>query len=170
MSPTKYKAYIDDGTREIPLYNQFNKLICKIHIRPSDISILDRYDDLVKNLETILAPLREMSINNDGTAKFEEDWQALKQAETDLKRRLNTLFDMDEADEIFATRNPFSSVGGNFFCANVIKGIGSVIVEAVNDEMELSRERTAPYLDDLDDEEPVNREVTGDDRTATAST
>jgi len=179
----QYKGRIDDGTREIPLYNQFDKLICKIHIRPADFSILDRYDDLVRNLESILAPLKNISINNDGTAKFEKDWQTMKEVEAELKHRLNIFFDMDEADQIFATRYPFSSVGGTFFCINVIKGIGEVMAEAVSDEMELSRQRTSEYLDDLDDlsEEtkdkiekglasiqPIPREVNGDDRTATA--
>lgn len=145
----EYKAVIDDGTREIPLVNKFGKLICKIYIRPADISILDRYEDLTKDFASLVEPLKKMELNADGTAAFEKDWQILKGVESELKNRINALFDMEEADDIFAKRNPFSSVGGKFFCESVIEVIGGVISEAVEDELKLSQERTAKYLDDI---------------------
>lgn len=161
----EYKGVIDDGTREIPLVNKFGKLICKIYIRPADLSILDRYNELAADFPSIVEPLKKLSIKNDGTATFEDDWQILKSVEVELKRRINALFDMDEADDIFATRNPFSSIGGKFFCENIIEGIGSIITEAVEDEMKLSKQRTDKYLSDI---QPTTPEVSGDDRTATA--
>ena len=167
MAIKEYKGIIDDGTREIPLYNNFGKLICRIHIRPADFSILDRYNDLSKDLDKVLAPLKDIDIKNDGTAKFDKDWQVVKKVEAELMRRINALFDMDEAEDIFATRNPFSSVGGRFFCLNVISAIGEIITEAVNDEMELSRQRTDLYLDDI---QPEDREVGGDVRKTTTGT
>lgn len=156
------RGIIDDGTREIPLVNKFGKLICNIHIRPADLSILDRYTQLTTDFQTIVEPLKDINIGNDGTASFEEDWKILKAVEAEMKQRINALFDMDEADEIFAKRNPFSSVGGKFFCESVIETIGNLIADAVEEEMELSRKRTEKYLDD------IQPEVDGDDRTVTA--
>lgn len=160
MELKEYKGIIDDGTRKIPLVNKFGKLICNIYIRPADISILDRYEDLTKDFADIVKPLKNLDINADGTAEFEKDWAALKEVETELKRRINGLFDMEEADAIFAKRNPFSSVGGKFFCESVIEVIGGVISEAVEDELKLSQKRTEKYLHDV---QPL-REVTDDDR------
>lgn len=156
------RGIIDDGTREIPLVNKFGKLICNIYIRPADLSILDRYTQLTTDFQTIVEPLKDINIGNDGTASFEEDWKILKAVEAEMKQRINALFDMDEADEIFAKRNPFSSVGGKFFCESVIETIGNLIADAVEEEMELSRKRTEKYLDD------IQPEVDGDDRTVTA--
>ena len=34
---------LDDGTKEITLVNPYGKVICKLHIRPGDVSIYDRY-------------------------------------------------------------------------------------------------------------------------------
>lgn len=165
MSIKEYKGVIDDGTREIPLVNKFGKLICNIYIRPADLSILDRYNQLAADFKSIVEPLKALDIKNDGTATFDDDWQVLKSVEDELKRRVNALFDMDEADDIFAKRSPFSSVGGKFFCESVIEVIGDIIVEAVEDEMKLSKQRTDKYLSDI---QPTTPEVSGDDRAVTA--
>lgn len=152
----EYKGIVDDGTRKIPIVNRYGKLICNIYIRPADLSILDRYNQLASDFQNIVAPLNDLSIKNDGTASFEQDWEVLKSVEGQLKQRINELFDMDEADEIFAKRNAFSSVGGKFFCENVIEAIGKLIVDAVEEEMKLSQKRTEKYLHDI---QPV--EVSG---------
>lgn len=166
MSIKEYKGVIDDGTREIPLVNKFGKLICNIYIRPADLSILDRYNQLAADFKDIVKPLEKLNIERDGTAAFDADWQILKSVEDELKRRINALFDMDEANDIFAKRNPFSSVGGKFFCESVIEVIGGIITEAVEDEMKLSKQRTDKYLADI---QPTTApEVNGNDRAVTA--
>lgn len=144
------RGVIDDGTREIPLYNKFGKLICKVHVRPADYSIIDRYNALMKDFDAVVAPLKKISIKNDGTAAFDRDWDIIKKVEADLMTKLNALFDMDEAEEIFATRNPFSSVGGEFFCIRVLTALGKLITEAIEEETELSKKRMSKHLKDLE--------------------
>ena len=148
MKTTVLRGVVNDGTREIPLVNKFGKLICNVYLRPSDFSILDRYEALMSDFADIVKPLEGLDIKNDGTAAFDEGWAALKQVEGELKRRINALFDMEEADDIFAKRNPFSSVGGEFFCTRVLYALGAVIEQAVKEEADLSRQRMAKYLKD----------------------
>lgn len=152
------QGVIDDGTKEITLVNKYGELICKVHIRPSDLSIIDRYKDFEKDFDKIVEPLKSLDIKNDGTALFEKDWKILKSVETTLVQRINNLFDIDNAVEIFAKRNPFSSVGGEFFCAKVLHALEDLVVRAINEEAQLSNERTAKYLSDL----PENSEVNAD--------
>lgn len=165
MSIKELRGIIDDGTREIPLVNKFGKLICNIYIRPADISILDRYNALAADFKDIVEPLKDINIKNDGSAAFDEEWAIMKSVEAELKARINALFDMEEADEIFKNRSPFSSVGGKFFCESVIEVIGEIITEAVKEEMALSKERTDKWLSDI---QAANPEVNDDVRTATA--
>ena len=153
------QGVVDDGTREIPIVNKFGKLICNVYIRPSDLSIIDRYQNLVTDFDEIVKPLESLDIKNDGTAFVDSDWQILKSVENNLKQRINELFDMEEADEIFAKRNPFSSIGGEFFCAKVLQALENVIVSAINEEAELSNERTAKYLSDLPENSGVNADA-----------
>ena len=142
------RGVVDDGTKEIPLVNKFGKLICNVYIRPADFSIIDRYNALMKDFETVVEPLKNLDIKNDGTAAFERDWETLKSVESELKSRINALFDMEEADDIFAKRNAFSSVGGQFFCERVLNALGEVIAEAIEDETNASKQRMAKYLAD----------------------
>lgn len=144
------KVIIDDGTQEIPILNKFGKHICNIYIRPADIAILDRYQALMRDFDQIIAPLQNLDINADGTASFDKDWKTLKEVENRVKRKIDELFDMEEADAIFATRNPFSSVGGEFFCSRVLKALAAVITDAVERETKASQKRMAKYLKDVE--------------------
>ena len=146
---TQVKGVIDDGTKAIPIENKFGKKICTIYVRPGDLSIIDRYNEVIKTLPGIFEPLKEMDIKNDGTAKLDDDWEKLKQVEEALYQQLNFLFDMNETDEIFAKRNPFSSVNGRYFCEIIIKLLGDIISEGITEEVAKTQRRTQKYLDDL---------------------
>lgn len=143
------RGVVDDGTRKIPIENQFGKHICDIYMRPADVSIIDRYNALKADFGDIVKPLEGLSLKADGSAAMDEDWAVLKKVERDLMDRINALFDIEEADEIFAKRSPFSSVGGTFFCVNVLNTLGGIITEAIEEETRLSRQRMSKYLDDL---------------------
>ena len=146
----KSSVVIDDGTREIRLVNKFGKEICKIHIRPADFSIIDRYNAMMMDFDTLIEPLKALSLSNDGTVEFEQDWQTLKMVENTLKDRINELFDMDEADAIFAKRNPFSSINGTFYCVQVLNALQQMVAEAVEEEAKKSEQRMSKYLDDIE--------------------
>lgn len=141
---------LDDGTKEITLTNLYGRVICTLHIRTSDISIFDRYNDLIHDLDSLVQPLKALSIKADGTSTLEEDIKKLKAVEEVIKRKIDTLLDTDgEADAIFATRNPFSSVGGRFFVENVLDVLGNVIAQGVQEEAQKAQKRMAKYLSDI---------------------
>lgn len=144
-----YAITIDDGTREFPICNTFGKHIGTVYFRPADISILDRYKTVIDRLPNDLTELSQISITNDGQAAESEGWATLKRVEKKLKDEINFLFDTDSADSLFETRNPFSSIGGEFYITRVLDALGGVIKEAVEEEAKLSNERLNKYLDDL---------------------
>lgn len=152
MGDTMKKVVIDDGTREIPIVNQFDQPICKIYMRPADLSILDRYETVMKDLPNVVKPLEALSIEANGEATYEADRAIMKKVEEDLYDRINALFDIEEAEQIFAKRNPFSSVGGEFFVIRVLQAIGDVIKDAMETEFALSSKRMGKYLDSDDRE------------------
>lgn len=156
--PKSNVVVIDDGTREYVIKNQFGKEICKIHFRPADFSIIDRYNALMADFAKIIDPLKDLSIRNDGTADFEEDWKVLKTVEADLKAKINALLDTDDADAIFSARNPFSSIGGQFFCFRVLTALEDLITGAIQEEAEASKSRMAKYLEDIE----TPKKVSGD--------
>lgn len=150
MSTQNNTIIIDDGTREYTIKNKFGKEICKVYIRPGDLSIMDRYKEVMKRIPDVIAPLRELSVKADGSADDDAEWDAIKKVQVQLEDELNYLFGMDEAQEIFKDRNPFSSVQGKFFCELIIEAIGNIIAQVINEEAEQIQERTKAYTDDLD--------------------
>ena len=149
MEEKALRSIIDDGTKEFELVNKFGQLICKIHFRPGDWSIKDRFDEFMKDWDKIVEPLNELNIKNDGTAENDEEWAAIKKIEAEVKRRMNELFDMEDADKIFAKRNMFSAVNGVFFVENVLLALMNIINETVTKEMKQTDKRMGKYLKDL---------------------
>ena len=139
---------IDDGTREIPILNKFGQEICKIYIRPSDWSILDRYKAFMASFDDVVKPLEDVGIKADGTAQFEKDWEAIKGVEAEVKRRIDALLDTKCSDGIFATRNAFSIIGGRFYCEIILDAIGEIIERTLQEETAASAKRMNKYLSD----------------------
>lgn len=142
----KLQVVLDDGTREIPVKNKFGKLICNIYIRPADYSFVDRYNDFTKDFESIVKPLEQIGITNDGQAEFEEGWKVIKEAEREIINRFNLLFDMEDGEKLFEHRNAFSSVNGRFYCELVLEALGDVVLNAINEESEKARKKMEKYL------------------------
>ena len=153
------RIVVDDGTREVPITNKYGKEICKIYFRPTDYSIIDRYDKVMARLDKILEPLSGVVIERDGSAQNSTDWKLLKSVEKKLKEEINYLFDMDEADMIFATRDPFSSVHGEFFCTNFLNSLGAFMKAAFEEEARLASERISEYTSDLPDDPEVTEDA-----------
>lgn len=143
---TVIQKTIDDGVKEIQLNNTYGQTICKVHFRPADFSILDRYNAFVNALPEIVKPLEEIDIEANGEASFEDGWKVIKEAEAEIIRRFGELFDMDDAGAIFEKRNAFSSVNGSFFCENVLLALGDIISEEINKEMKKSQKKMEKYL------------------------
>lgn len=145
---------VDDGTREVTLVNTYNKVICRLHFRTGELAIMDRFNALTEDLPKIVEPLERINLTPDGNTEENGDsWAILKQVEGSIKQRINALLDMDEADEIFKTRSPFSSIGGVFFVEHVLNALGDAITAQIKEEAALSQARIAKYVDDVDEDE-----------------
>lgn len=138
---------IDDGTREYSIVNKFGKPICTLHFRPSDISIAERYREMREGFADIVKPLTEFDIQADGTGADDATMNALHEADMKLRNALEQLLDSDDASDVFKSRNPFSSVGGKFFCEIVLDAIGGIVEDVMAEEVEESRKRTSKYIE-----------------------
>ena len=124
---------------------------------------MDRFNELTADLPKIVEPLERGDMNADGRAvDNDEGWAVVKQVEGAIKQRINALLDTDEADKIFETRSPFSSIGGVFFVEHVLNALGEAITAQIKEEAALSQARIAKYVDDV-----AGDEVNGDAGTTT---
>ena len=82
------------------------------------------------------------------TAADDAAMDAIHAADLALRKALGKLLDSDDAADIFAERNPFSSVGGHFFCEVVLDALGEIVGEVMAEEAEASAKRTAKYIEE----------------------
>lgn len=137
---------IDDGTREYVLENPYGQEICKLHFRPADLSIAERYNVMRGSFGEIVKPLEGISLKADGTADVDSDIKVLHEVDVAFRSKINELLDTDDADSIFCKRYPFSSVGGRFFAEVVLDAIGGIIADAIETESKASAARMSKYL------------------------
>lgn len=138
---------IDDGTREYKIENKYGKTIAVVHFRPGDISLADRYQTMRDSFSEIVQPLADIDIKADGTAGDDAGIEAIRKADAAFRAKLQELLDSDDVGEVFQSRNPFSSVGGRFFCEVVLDALGGIISDVMAEEAEASRKRTAKYIE-----------------------
>ncbi len=138
---------IDDGTEEVPITNLRGQRVGVFYVRPTDIGIVHRYNDFVKKFNGVLEPVQQVNLNSDGSAKDGDDRtiNALREAEKRLSDALNTLFDGNFAEAFFGKMNPFSIVGGRFYCEIAIEAVGAYIQKRFDREMNLAQNRVDKY-------------------------
>lgn len=140
---------IDDGTREYTITNQYGQEICRLHFRPGDISLASRYQEMRDSFRDIIASLADIDITAAGEAATTDGLAILHAADMGFREALNKLLDSNDAADIFRTRNPFSSVGGRFFCENVLDALGEIIGNVMAEEAAESAKRTSKYIEEV---------------------
>ena len=133
---------VDDGSRRVPIHNIHGEEIGVFTFHPTDIGIIERYNDMVSHFDAITGPLEGFTGDEDDAAQAE----ALKEAEKRLYEAVNGLFGGDAAGAFFGNMHPFSPVGGAFYCEAVLKAVGQYISEQFDAETAKFSDRAAKYL------------------------
>lgn len=133
---------VDDGSRRVPIHNIHGEEIGVFYFHPTDIGIIERYNELVSSFDEITKPLEGFADEADETKRTE----ALKEAEKRLYKAVNALFGGDAAGAFFGGMHPFSPVGGAFYCEAVLKAVGQYISGEFDAETARFSDRAAKYL------------------------
>lgn len=146
---------VDDGTREYTLHNKFGKAIATVHFCPTDLNLMKRFETFLANdIEKIMEPLKSLT-DTDGTdldsvERDDKNWDTVNQVSNELYKRINLVFDTDEAEKIFEKRHPLSFFNGQLFVTFVLNAIWGVMQNAMAEESKKSAERMSEYLDDVE--------------------
>lgn len=108
---------------EITFSDKSGHVLCRVHYRSDGPSLQRRYKNFRRGFKGIVKPLATVDIRPDGSATAAHKQKILDRAEMELKKRINALLGVEEAESLFAQRRPFASVGGEFFCLQIIKGL-----------------------------------------------
>ncbi len=139
---------VDDGSQRVPINNKFGEEIGVFYFRPTDLKIIERYNETVAKFDEILAPLEAVNINTDGTAD-EDDMtalNALNEAEKRLYEACDYIFDGNMSEAFFGKMHPFSPVNGVFYCETVLNAVGSFIAAQFSQETTKINKRLDKYV------------------------
>lgn len=126
---------IDDGYERIPVYNQLKEQIGVFKFNPTDINIVNRYNEVAGKFDDVVKPLRDASIDENGEAADEESWEALNKAEEGVIELYDYLLGTDSREAFFSQVHVFTPINGVFYCENVLKAIGAFLEKKFSAEI-----------------------------------
>lgn len=120
---------IDDGSVRVPIQNKQGEEIGVFYFRPTDVGIIDRFNSMVDDFDTITAPLENVNIKADGTVDMQNEAEAaaMKEAEQNLYTACDKLFGGNMSEAFFGKMHPFSPINGRFYCENALEAVGAYI-------------------------------------------
>ena len=118
---------VEDGIQRIPVYNQDHEQIGLFKFNPTDINIVNRYNEVADQFDDVIAPLKDAGVTKDGEGTDDESIELINEAEKRLIELLDYMLGSDSREAFFTKVHAFTPVNGNFYCENVFKSIGSFI-------------------------------------------
>lgn len=139
-----------DGYKTFCINNDPERVI---RFNPADVDIIQRFNQVMKELKEEKNSLPDISLNPDGTAAA-DDSTALEQAAQELERfnqvireKLHTIFKSDVYDAVFDGQSPFAIVGdGQMLFEAFMDSAFAVIEDEVESNIKARVEKyTAKY-------------------------
>jgi hypothetical protein len=143
---------VDDGSEEVIIHNKQHEEIGRFYFRPTDLGIIDRFNKVAADIPGIIEPLENVNIKPDGTAdeNSDEEFAALKEAETRLYEAVDYLFGGNLSEAFFGKMHPFSPVKGKngetvFYCENALDSLGAFISKRFDRGVKAIEKRVSRY-------------------------
>lgn len=124
---------IDDGSEKVSIKNKYGDEIGVFYFNPTDLHIIDRYNNAVHKFEKI-------------AENMTDDADSLKNAEIALYDAFNDVFGGDVKEGFFKKVHPFTPINGGFYCEAVIDAIGKYITSRFEQEVRKHEKRVAKYV------------------------
>lgn len=129
------KIVIDDGKIDVPIENQNHERIGVLRFSPTDINIINRYNEVSGKLDSVLRPLTDANITNTGEGTDEESIKILNEVGDKVIDMLDYIIDGDSREAFFKKMHIFSIVKGHFYCENVFRVVGDFISQEFESEV-----------------------------------
>lgn len=138
---------VDDGSRRVPIQNTSGEEIGAFTFHPTDLGIIQRYNDMVAQFDRITAPLEALGGDDAGVDITDGKYAAaLGEAEERLYEAVDKLLASDgAANAFFGRMSPFSLVNGEFYCTQVLTVLGEYIGAQLDAETAKFSEKAKKY-------------------------
>lgn len=130
------RIQINDGSKSYEIVNQNDKVLGVFTFNPSDMNIIDKYNDVVESLKTATEKM--------STGKEE----GLTEASSLIREKMDILFGEDTSKTFFSITGPLTPLSnGQLFVENVLEEIGAIVEKEMNVRVKKVRERMDKYTE-----------------------
>ena len=126
---------IDDGAVKVAIQNQFGERIGTFRFYPTDVNIVNRYNEVSDQFETILAPLINANISPEGEGEDASSVEILNEAGDKMISLMDYVLNANSREAFFSKTHIFTPMGGMFFCEKVYDAIGKYISKRFDAEV-----------------------------------
>jgi hypothetical protein len=126
---------IDDGSIDIPIQNQFGEKIGVFRFNPSDINIVNRYNEVADQFGEIVKPLINANISSEGEGEDDESIHLLNEAGDKMVDLMDYVLNGNSREAFFGKTHIFAPVGGMFYCEKVYEAVGAFISQRFSAEV-----------------------------------
>lgn len=138
---------VDDGYQRIPIFNLHGDEVGVFYFNPTDMGIIQRYNEFAQNFESVTEPLERLADSATGEeGEFTQaQEEALETATERLYEAVNKLFNSDTAGAFFGKVHPFSPVDGEFYCTKVLEAVRVFISQQFDAQVAKINKRVDKY-------------------------
>lgn len=142
------KIVVDDGSQRVSIENTAGEEIGVFAFRPTDIAIVQRYNEAMAKFDEIVAPLENVGVAADGTAESGDDkaLEAINEAEKRLYEACDYVFGGNMSEAFFGKMHPFSPINGVFYCETALNQLGAFISAQFEQETTKINNRLKKYV------------------------
>jgi len=143
-NPAALQITVDDGFVHVPMYNLSGDKIGEFSFQPTDVDIVNRFNESMEKFDDVLAPLTgEAGTDKDGGT---DSVAALNEARDRLFKLCDYIFNTDAGASLFGRMHPFSPVNGKFYCEEVFEKLGDFIQAQFGEETKKVNARLKKYV------------------------
>lgn len=136
----------DDGFEEFMINNDENRVI---RFNPSDISFIERFNEVVKNITAYQDKLKDVQLNTDGSAQEGESYQQTAELVAESRKFINEqidyVFGSEVSDKVFGVQSPLSSVKGEFLFKRFLDCVTPLMGDKLKEESEVQKKNLDKY-------------------------
>lgn len=136
---------IDDGTIDIPIQNQFGERIGMFRFNPTDVNIINRYNEVASKFAEVVKPLVDANINPEGEGEDERSVILLNEAGEKMADLMDYVLNGNSRQAFFSKTHIFTPVGGIFYCEKVFDAIGAYISKRFESEVNRANTRMSQH-------------------------
>lgn len=138
---------VDDGRVKVPVRNRHGDEVGLFYFQPTDVGMVERFNEVADKVNEITAPLEHVSIKPDGTPEGDNpaDIATINEAKQRLYDLCDYLFGGNMSEAFFGQVHPFSPVGGMFYFERALESVGKFIAAQFDQETRRVSKRMGQY-------------------------